>query len=389
MNNRTGPVVVVGAGQAAAALARALREMGFTGRIRILGEEPQPPYERPPLSKQVLMDGRLPDSIWLMGEDIRRTQAVDLTTSTRVVEIHRTARQVMTDTGEAVPYETLVLATGGLARRLPDLPVDGRRVFEVRTLDDSLSLHARLADARRVLVIGGGWLGLEIAATARERGCDVTLVEAAPRLCVRSVPPEVSEYLRQLHRAQGVDVRLGECAAPTVTETAVSLGAEAYDLAVVAIGLAARDELAAAAGLPTADGVLTDCSGATEDPDIFAIGDVARLCSSAGQPGVRLESWRHAETQGRLAAGAILGRPMGYDEPAWFWSDQFDHLIQIAGLPRPDLELIDESPGEKPLWRYGRDGQVETVIGVDRARDVRMAQRGLPSLASRIGDLRP
>lgn len=352
----------------------------------MLGEESQPPYERPPLSKQVLLEGRAPDALWLLNDETQRAQDVTLATSTRVSRIDRLARQVVTEAGETVAYETLVLATGGAARRLPHLPVDRRRVFELRTLEDSLALHAALADARRVLVIGGGWLGLEVAATVRQRGCDVTLVEAAPRLCARSVPSEVSDYLLQLHRSEGVAVRLSECATPTLTGDGVSLAYEPapYDLAVIAVGMAARDELAAAAGLATADGVLTDSSGATSDSDIFAIGDVARLCSSIRRPGLRLESWRHAETQARLAAAAIIGEPATYDEPAWFWSDQFGRLIQVAGLPRPDLELIEFSAGDKPLWRYGQGGEVEAVIGVDRARDVRLAHRDLPSLASCI-----
>lgn len=386
MKRRTGPVVIVGAGQAAAALARGLRENGFAGSIRMLGEEPQPPYERPPLSKQVLVEGRAPDALWLLGDDAQRAQGVTLSTSTRVTAIDRAAREVMTDAGEVIPYETLVLATGGTARGLPDLPVDGRRVFELRTLSDALSLHAALPGARRVLVIGGGWLGLEVAAAIRQQGLEVTLAEAAPRLCARSAPSEVSEYLLELHRGHGVDVRLGACVQPVLGEDGLTLppDAQPYDLAVVAVGIAARDELAVAAGLPTADGVLTDCNGATADPDIFAIGDVARLCASAAGPGLRLESWRHAETQARLAAAAIVGEPRDYDEPAWFWSDQFGRLIQIAGLPDPDLELMDAEAGEKPVWRYGRNGAVAAVIGVDRARDVRMAQRALPTLASRM-----
>jgi len=384
-------VVIVGAGQAAAGLARGLREKGFAGPIRMLGEEPQPPYERPPLSKQVLIEGRVPDALWLLGEDARRAQDVTLSTSTRVTRIDRAARQVVTDAGEVLPYETLVLATGGTARQLAGLPIDGRRVFELRTLSDALALHAALVGARRVLVIGGGWLGLEAAAAIRQQGCEVTLAEAAPRLCARSAPPEVSEYLLELHRGHGVDVRLGACALPALGEDGLTLAPDArpYDLAVVAVGLAARDELAAAAGLPTADGVLADCSGATADPDIFAIGDVARLCASTADPGLRLESWRNAETQARLAAAAIVGQQLGYDEPAWFWSEQFGRLVQIAGLPTPDLELIEAEVGEKPLWRYGRNGAVEAVIGVDRARDVRLAQRALPTLASRIAALEP
>ncbi|WP_293345767.1 FAD-dependent oxidoreductase [Phenylobacterium sp.] len=382
-------MVIVGAGQAAAALARALREQGFSGDIRMLGEELEPPYERPPLSKQVLLEGRAPDALWLLDDDARLAQGVTLSTSTRVRQIDRAAREVLTDAGEAIPYETLVLATGGVARRLPGLAVDGRRVFELRTLSDALALHTALRGACRVLVIGGGWLGLEVAAAVRQQGCEVTLAEAASRLCARSAPPELSEYLLALHRDHGVDVRLGACALPALGEDGLTLAPDAqpYDLAVVAIGLAARDELAAAAGLATADGVLTDCSGATADPDIFAIGDVARLCASSDGAGLRLESWRHAETQARLAAAAIVGQPLGYDEPAWFWSDQFGRLIQIAGLPTPDLELIEAEAGEKPLWRYGRGGEVETVIGVDRARDVRLAHRTLPSLASRIAGL--
>uniref|UniRef100_UPI0025DCFDC7 NAD(P)/FAD-dependent oxidoreductase n=1 Tax=uncultured Caulobacter sp. TaxID=158749 RepID=UPI0025DCFDC7 len=258
MKRRTGPVVIVGAGQAAAALARGLRENGFAGSIRMLGEEPQPPYERPPLSKQVLIEGRAPDALWLLGDDAQRAQGVTLSTSTRVTAIDRAAREVMTDAGEVIPYETLVLATGGSARRLAGLPIDGRRVFELRTLSDALALHAALQGAARVLVIGGGWLGLEVAAAIRQQAREVTLAEAAPRLCARSAPPEVAEYLLELHRGHGVDVRLGSCVAPALGEDGVTLAPDArpYDLAVVAVGMAARDELAAAAGLPTDDGVL-------------------------------------------------------------------------------------------------------------------------------------
>jgi 3-phenylpropionate/trans-cinnamate dioxygenase ferredoxin reductase subunit len=185
-------------------------------------------------------------------------------------------------------------------------------------------------------------------------------------------------------------VRLGKQAQVWPGPDRVLLGTEcgapeSFDVAIVAIGLTARDQLAAAAGLATADGVLTDCAGATTDPDVFAIGDVSRISPSSNDVGVRLESWRHAETQARLAAAAILGQTASYDEPAWFWSEQFDRLIQIAGLPNTGHQLIDATPDENPLWRFGRDGAVHTVIGVNRAREVRLAQRTLPSLAVQLG----
>lgn len=348
----------------------------------MFGDERERPYERPPLSKEVLLSGDLPDSLWLFGKEASTEQGFELSTGACVARLDLAARVVETETGEIAPYEHLVLATGGAPRRLASLTPDRRRVFELRTAEDALALHAALAHARRCLVVGGGWLGLEVAATLRQRGCDVSLVEAAPRLCERSVPPEVSDYLYGLQKDAGVDVRLGACAAPFLAPDGIRLADDEppYDLAVVAIGMAARDELAAAAGLETADGVLTDFSGATALPGVFAIGDVARLRAPGGGPGMRLESWRHAEVQGRLAAAAILGRPEAYDEPAWFWSDQFGKLIQIAGLPAADLELLEAEGGDKPLWRYGRGGEVRAVIAVGRARDVRMAQRSLPAL---------
>lgn len=369
-----GPVVVVGAGQAAAALARALRERSYDGPIRLLGEEPHAPYERPPLSKQVLREGRAHDGLCLLGEEACALHDVALSTGARVVAIDRAAQTVTTDAGEVVGYGTLVLATGGAARTLPGLPSDNRRVFVLRDLGDALALHAALAEVRRVLVVGGGWLGLEVASTVRELGREVTLVESASRLCARSMPAEVSDYLLGMHREQGVDVRLGALAQCAAGPDGISLAGEPFDLAVVAIGLRARDELASAAGLETADGIVTNIDGSTADPNVFAIGDVARI---GGPSGLRLESWRHAEAQAKLAAASMMGQASSYGEAPWFWSEQFDRLIQIAGYPGQDLDLLDAEGGDRPLWRYGGPEGVRAVIGIDRARDVRLAHRGM------------
>lgn len=378
------PIVVVGAGQAAAALVRGLRELGFRGEIRVIGEEAHAPYERPPLSKQVLLDPGAPLGPPLLDAEGARAEGTHLQLSTRVASIDRRRKHVVTDKGETIPYGQLVLATGGQPRPLSGLDPDNRTLFALRTLDDARALGQAMGRARRVLVVGGGWLGLEVAAAARQRGKEVTLLETAERLCARSVPPVVSAFLKELHRAHGVDVRLGGSTRVERRGDALELvganGREAFDLAVVAVGLRANDQLASAAGLETCDGVLTDFSGRTSDPDIFAIGDVSRVRVSGRPEGLRLESWRHAERQARLAAETIMDTPGAYREAAWFWSEQYDRLIQIAGLPASDLEVLEIMPGDNPLWRLGRAGVVKAVIGVNRSRELRGHHRALPGL---------
>lgn len=373
-----GPVVIVGAGQAGAGVAASLRALAYTGPILLIGDEAHGPYERPPLSKDVMLTGRAPDGVWSSphGHEAFCELRLDAT----VVGVARVDRRLLLADGSSEAYGALVVATGGRARSLPGLPVDGERVFALRTLDDALALHRALSAAGRVLVVGGGWLGLEVAATARTMDCEVTLLETADRLCPRSLPLEVAAYLLALHRSREVEVVLAERAAISATAEGVELQRPnrpgvRYDLAVVAIGMAANDGLAREAGLATDDGILTDALGRTADPAIFAVGDVARF--PIGGENLRLENWQNAADQSRAVAAAILGQPAAYVPTPWFWSEQFGQMIQVAGLPHPSMTLIDFESGERPLWRYGRGGVEQAIIGIGRARDLRAARQAL------------
>ena len=371
---RNGRAIIVGAGQAGVNCALALREHGFAGDVTLLSDEAHEPYDRPPLSKEL---GGAPSPI--VKRDELDAKAIALRLGTAATGIDRAAKTLTLNDGTALPYDVLVLATGGAARALPSLPADGRRVFMLRTLDDARAIDRASQMARNALVLGGGWLGLESAAALRGRGCEVTLLEAADRLCARSVPAEISAYLHDLHNRHGVQIVIGAAAAIAPSPDGITArwnGATAtFDMAIVAIGLTPHDALARNAGLACQDGILTDDLGRTDDPAIFAIGDVARI--RIGSDTQRLESWKHAIAQGRLAAQAICGAPVSAPEAPWFWSEQYDKLIQVAGLPHPGLTLLAAETEPHPLWRYGAGNDIRAVIGVNRARDLRQAHRTL------------
>lgn len=373
---RDGRIIIVGAGQAGVNCALALREHGFAGDVTLLSDEMHEPYDRPPLSKSL---GGAPSPIIKLDE--LNTKAITLRLGTVASAIDRAAKTLSLDDDSTLLYDVLVLATGGGARALPSLPPDGRRVFVLRTLDDARAIARAAETARNALVLGGGWLGLESAAALRSRGCEVTLLETADRLCARSVPPEISAYLHDLHSGHGVQIVTGATAGIATSPDGVTVQGNdtstTYDMAVVAIGLTPHDALARTAGLACQDGILTDDLGRTDDPAIFAIGDVARI--RTGNDTQRLESWKHAIAQGRRAAQAICGVPVSAPEAPWFWSEQYDRLIQVAGLPHHALTLLVTETEPHPLWRYGVDDDTRAVIGVNRARDLRQAHRALSS----------
>ncbi|MBN9052003.1 MAG: FAD-dependent oxidoreductase [Rhizobiales bacterium] len=378
---RDGRVIIVGAGQAGVNCALALREYGLAGDVTLLSDEPHEPYDRPPLSKEL---GGAPSPIVKREELTEKSIVLRLGTAASAID--RASKTLTLNDGTTLPYDTLVLATGGGARVLPSLPPDGRRVFVLRTLDDARAIDRASQVARNALVLGGGWLGLETAAALRGRGCEVTLLEAAERLCARSVPAEISAYLHDLHNSHGVRIITGTAASITASPDGITAqwnGTSAmFDMAVVAIGLTPDDALARRAGLACQDGVLTDDLGRTDDPAIFAIGDVARI--RIGNDTQRLESWKHAIAQGHRAAQAICGAPVSAPEAPWFWSEQYDKLIQVAGLPRPSLTLLAAETEPHPLWRYSTGGETRAVIGVNRARDLRQAHRTLSTSSLKV-----
>lgn len=379
--------VIVGAGQAGRWLALTLREAGFAGRIVWFGDEPHRPYDRPPLSKAVLKGAASPESLGLIDEARFAALDVDFRPNQRVVAIDRAARTVRTGSGSTLGYDTLFLATGGTARALPGMPPHPR-VLTLRSIADAFALKARLDVARQVVVIGGGWIGLEVAASARQLGREVTLIEAAPRLAMRTVPPCVSEHLAALHRGHGVDLRLGDgVAAVEAHDEGVSVhlasGAVVVgDVLVAGIGLVANDRLAAEAGLAVDNGVLTDAWGRTEDPAIFAVGDVANPLRGSTGTRLRIESWENAERMAIAAARAALGLEHDAEAagPPWFWSDQYDDNVQLLGLPDASMTVIERHIADRPdkraaLFFFCDGPRVKALAAVNAGREIKIVRK--------------
>jgi 3-phenylpropionate/trans-cinnamate dioxygenase ferredoxin reductase subunit len=376
--------VIVGAGQAGRWLVQTLRAEGFAGRIVWFGDEPHAAYDRPPLSKAVLQGEVEVGALALLGAEQFAQADVQWRPGEAVIAIDRARRIVRTERGDEVGYDTLFLATGGRARGLPGL-APHPRIATLRSFEDALAIKAALAAAQRVLVLGGGWIGLEVAASARLQGKDVTVLEAAPRLCVRTVPPCVSDELLRLHESHGVAVRLGDAVQGVVpSDDGVSVrmasGAEHRgDLLVVGIGMLAADTLAAEAGLAVDNGVLTDASGRTADPAVFAVGDVANAQRSDGRR-LRIESWENAERQAIAAARAALGVAFDPDRagPPWFWSDQFDANVQLLGLPDASQRVIERCVSgrrEQRTFFFCEGSRVRAVAAVNAGRDVKLARK--------------
>jgi 3-phenylpropionate/trans-cinnamate dioxygenase ferredoxin reductase subunit len=307
--------------------------------------------------------------------------------------IDREARRVRAADGSELAYDWLFLAQGGRARTLPGL-APHPRVATLRSWDDAQQIKALIETSRHLLVLGGGWIGLEVAASARQRGCAVTVVEAAPRLCVRTVPACVSAHLQALHEGHGVTLRLGQAVQQVQAgEEGVRLrlaGGESLqgDALVLGIGLVAEDGLAAAAGLACDNGVLTDPSGRTADPAVFAVGDMANALQGGGRR-LRIESWENAQRMAVAAAKAALGvahDPLA-EGPAWFWSDQYDDNLQLLGLPGEGMRLIERTVPEKRqrLFFFCEDARVRAVAAVNAGREIKVARKWM--LQDRYPDL--
>lgn len=344
-------VVIVGAGQAGGWVAATLKEGGLD-EVELIGEELHPPYERPPLSKEVLLGDKPPESthLWPRGLGVRQRMGV------RVEAIDRTTSRLKLSDGDELAYDKLVLATGGRVRRLAQIP----HAHYLRTIDDALSLRQALEAGGSVTIVGGGWIGLEVAAAARKLGRAVTVVELADRLCARVLPPCVSQYLYDLHTRQGVRIQL-----------AANANAGVADTVVVGIGIEPNVELALDAGLAVSNGVVVDEYGRTSDPNVYAVGDVANL------RGMRLESWANAQNQAIATAKTILGDDTPYQEIPWFWSDQHGVNIQILGVPKLEDEVVvrGEPTEDKVSYFFLRDGTVAGLVAVNTAREVRVTRK--------------
>ena len=330
-------VVIVGAGQAGSALAVRLRALGHDGPVTLLGDEPALPYQRPPLSKKYLMGEMELDQLFLRPQRFYDEQGIRVLTEAKVIEIDRAGSRLLLDGGE-VAYDQLALTTGAAPRALPaalggNLP----GVHLVRTLADVDRMAPMFAPGRRVLIIGGGYIGLEAAAVASKLGLRVTLVEATARILQRVAAPQTSDYFRALHAAHGVEILeatgllgMEQAADGSIAAHLGDGRTQAADLVIVGIGVAPNDALAAKAGLACDGGIVVDAQGRTSDPRIWAAGDCARF-PWRGQS-IRLESVQNAIDQAEAVAANILGAGRDYAAQPWFWSDQYDVKLQIAVL---------------------------------------------------------
>jgi 3-phenylpropionate/trans-cinnamate dioxygenase ferredoxin reductase subunit len=378
-------VVIVGAGQAAAQLVQSLRQGGYKDAIRMIGDEPYAPYQRPPLSKKFLTERPPAETLYFRPEKFWTDQGVTVNYGTAVAKIDRANRRVDFRDGSA-DYGMLFLATGTRAR---DLPVPGANlegVFSLRKIDDVRRLRGPLDAARCVVIVGGGYIGLEVAAVARGEGREVAVLEAEDRVMKRVTSPVISNFMQDFHRNRGVDVRLGARLAAIegdgkVAQVKLADGAALpADLVLLAVGARPNDDLAAAAGLPCQDGVVVDEHGRTADPAIYAAGDCTRFPSRRYGRALRLECVQNAIDQAKAVASEMLGKPQHYDPVPWFWSDQYELKLQMAGLSDgyDDAQTVGDVSAARFSVEYRKGGR---LIAVDAVNDGRAYMSGRKRIA--------
>lgn len=386
----TKDVVIVGGGHAGGRVAERLRHGGFKEPIHVVGRETEFPYERPPLSKACLTGPEPVANAYLIPPSRWQEIGVTFHLGKEVTEIDRAGHRARMNDGQSLPYRHLVLATGLTPRALPALTDVARHVSYLRSFEDALRLRARLRPGTRLLIVGAGSIGLEVAASAIGRGVEVTIVEAGERPLMRLLPERVAEWLSSAHRAAGVSILCERriVRAESVGEkVAVALddGTEiSTDEILVAIGAAPNDGLARAAGLNVDDGIVVNARGETSDPDISAVGDVARHDNVRFGERQRLESWRNAEDLAAIVAANLCGDRQSYGEVPWFWTDQYDWNIQIAGTPSPGLDVLERGAiGDRGyLAYYLETGVLRGAVGIGCGRDIRMAREIMRSGAT-------
>jgi 3-phenylpropionate/trans-cinnamate dioxygenase ferredoxin reductase subunit len=392
--------VIVGAGECGARAAMALREEGFDGDVTLVGAEPHLPYERPPLSKEGMLAEVFAAKTIATAERLAEV-GVAFAAGRHIEAIDRSTKRLLDADGSTLLYDKLLLATGASPRRLPD--TDGNHIAYLRTLDDAQRLRDELLPGRRLAVVGGGFIGLELAASARARGSEVTVIEALPRLLSRAVPEAIAGQIQARHELEGVTFVFGDGIAGIEGQTggaAVQLKSgrriEA-DLVLVGIGAMPNVALADAAGLALDNGIAVDRHLATSDSHILAAGDCCSFpLDIYGGRRVRLESWRNAQEQGTLAARNMLGANDAIASVPWFWSDQYELTLQIAGLSDEGVTVVrrELGAGATVLFHLAADGRLVAASGIGIggavAKDIRLAEmliarRAMPA-APDLGD---
>jgi 3-phenylpropionate/trans-cinnamate dioxygenase ferredoxin reductase component len=368
--------VILGAGQAGANAAVAMREAGFDGRILLVGEEPHPPYERPPLSKTALTDEPEPQPSWFFTAEKYAALGIELRLGVTATGLDTSARVLTLADGSVQPFDRLLLATGGRARPLP-VP-GGEQAQLLRTLDDARRLRALLRPGLRVVCIGAGVIGLETAASARQRGCEVTVLEAAPGAMGRAMTREMALWVERMHLAHGVALHLRAGVAAITPDSVVCDDGRTFqaDLIIAGVGMQRNTELAQAAGLEVDRGIIVDEFGRTGVADIYAAGDVAAFWHPTLQRRLRLESWKHAQNHGIAVGRSMAGTPTQYDDVPWYWTDQYGVTVQVAGLPHESATTVlrgSETTQNFAAFHLDPGGRVVAATGVNAAREVRAA----------------
>jgi 3-phenylpropionate/trans-cinnamate dioxygenase ferredoxin reductase component len=381
-----GAVAIVGSGHAGFQVAASLRQLGFAEPIYLINDEGHLPYQRPPLSKAYLKGTGGPDTLMFRPQKFYSDQNIELI-SDRAVAIDRMSRKLKLASGTLLDYGHLVLATGA-RNRLLDIPnANLPDVRYLRILDDSEDLRKRIASSKHVVVIGAGFIGLEFAATARIKGLEVDVLELASRVMARAVTAEISEYFQERHAAAGVRIHLGvqataiEASGDKVTGVSLSDGRHIpADLVVVGVGVLPNVELAAEVGLPVASGIIVNEHLLTADPNISAIGDCALFASPRFGGSLRLESVQNATDHARCVAARLTGDDKVYDGQPWFWSDQADDKLQIAGLTTGyDRVVVRGEPSQKAFSAFCyKAGRLVGIESVNRAGDHMFGRRLLP-----------
>ncbi|HHQ6615785.1 TPA: NAD(P)/FAD-dependent oxidoreductase [Serratia fonticola] len=375
-------IVIIGGGQAGGWAAKTLRDRGYSGRLSVISDEPYDFYERPPLSKAALLDGSAPLSR-LFSEEVVAGMNIDWYRPLRAEAIDGQQQIVTLSDGSQLQFDQLLIATGGRPR-LPDASwAKHPRVMTLRSWDDAARLRQGLLQCQKLAIVGGGWIGLEIAASARKLGVDVTVFERQPALCMRSVGAGVSQALLELHQQQGVTVHC-DCGEITLEDRegeawigSASSAAQPFDLVVVGIGVELNLELAHSAGLKLEGGIVVDGQGRTSHPAIFAAGDVARHPTL----GLCLQSWAYAQNQAISTACAMLDAfAAPYDDVAWLWSDQYDANIQILGVPTGGVhQIVRRTPQSQLFFTLNADRQLVQLVAFNDARTIKLGKRWLAS----------
>jgi len=373
-------IIVVGGGLAGDTALATLRAEGYAGKLILVSEEKLLPYDRPPLSKDVLVNDGEENNVYLHPENWYSENQIDLKLGCKGEVLNADAHTLKLDSGEELSYDKLLIATGANVRRLPTLEEGPIPVYYMRTMDDSLGLRQHLSDGKKLVLVGGGVIGLEIAASARQRGCEVTVLEVADRVMARAVPASISSYLQQYHMDKGVEFKMGvniEKQSTVDGQNGLLLEDGSLvpaDVIVIGIGVVPNMALAENAGLECQDGIVVNKYAQTSNPDIYAVGDVSWYHDDYFDRNMRSENWMHAQNQAKSAVTNMIAEPQPYSQVPSVWSDQYDVKLQTAGVLEGEEILRGEIDSGKFMYFYLKGGVVVGAVGINSSKFMRPAQ---------------